>query len=146
MISKLLKNGVLALASVLTVGCNAPGPAASQDVAIHVGELPELGGCERLAAHQSQIRLIPIAEVDDLYLVKVAGEPSCIDSLAGARRMIVRLAGGIITPQERASSNPMPGEDPESTTNSNPMPGSDPASSDGDGNSNPMPGSDPIKP
>jgi len=149
MISNLLKSAAVAAVAFVTVGCNTAPTATAYDSApfsIGAADLPALNGCERLAAHERQIKLVPVAGVEDLYLVKIAGKSSCIDDLEGVSAMIARVRTTAFGSRELASSNPMPGVDTnEGEDESNPMPGDEASSQgDGDGNSNPMPGRDPI--
>jgi hypothetical protein len=121
--------------ALLAAGCGGEVQPAENASAIHVAALPPVAGCDSVAKLSTlALRLHPVAEVTDLFLVEAGDQALCIDSGAGVQEMVFRLH----TARELASSNPMPGDNGD--TSSNPMPG-DPGSSTNTG-SNPMPGTD----
>src|SRR5262249_45308013 len=104
--------------------------SAPEQPAISREELPDVGGCSALPLRIGRTTMHPIADVADLYLVRVDGRGVCIDSQEGIalwRSHVARLSSGAAL-----QSNPMPGDD----VASNPMPG--------DQASNPIPGSNPM--
>jgi hypothetical protein len=147
--------GAIAFAAGMAgaTGCSrAPvSTALASSEGLTITELPDLPGCETFAqsAPKGTVEVTPLRDYAELYIVADRTGGRCIDTLDGLTHALAGFPDTItvnrarifapVTRQDQASSNPMPGSDPDPYA-SNPMPGSDP---EGDPHSsNPMPGSD----
>lgn len=146
--------GVFAFAASMAgaTGCSrTPSTTSASALAsegLTIAELPDLPGCETFArsAPKGTVEVTPLRDYTELYYIADHSGARCIDTLDGLTNALMhfpetttvyRAAHGLRN--DDASSNPMPGSDPDA---SNPMPGTDPDGPKARYSSNPMPGSD----